>query len=109
MYCNGDGVEKDEKKYIYHMEEAAIGGHFVARHNLGIEEGRNGNFERATKHFIIAANLGWNDSLKALRHLYADGHASKEEYAGALRGYQAALDAAKSPEREEAEKKYKAN
>jgi len=26
--------------------------------NLGIEEGNNDNFERAVKHFIIAANQG---------------------------------------------------
>jgi hypothetical protein len=106
MYDRGEGVEKDEKKCIYHMEEAAIGGHFVARHNIGCAEAVKGKFERAKRHWIIAANLGWNDSLQALRMIYADGHASKEEYLGALRGYQAALDAAKSPERDEAEKKY---
>ncbi len=35
-------------------------------HNLGIEEWNNGRFERAAKHFIIAANLEYNDSLKGL-------------------------------------------
>ncbi len=63
----------------------------------------NGRFERAKKHFIIAANLGLHESLRKLRTLYADGHASKEDYADALRAYQAAVEAAKSPEREEAE------
>ena len=83
-YREGDAVEKDEKKEIYHLEEAAIGGHPGARHNLGCNEADNGRYERAEKHFIIAANLGYHDSLKALRKLYANGHASKEDYASAL-------------------------
>jgi TPR repeat protein len=37
MYHHGHGVEKDEKKKIYHWEEAAIGGHSWARHCLGNE------------------------------------------------------------------------
>ena len=85
------------------MEEAAIRGHPNARHNLGCIERNNGRFERARKHFIIAANLGFQDSLNQLRILYADGNASKEEYFDALRAYQEALDATKSVEREEAE------
>ena len=108
MYWKGQGVEKDEKKEIYHLEEASIGGHPYARHNLGSEEGQCGRFERAKKHFIIAANLGYHDSLKALRKLYANGHASKEDYASALRAYQAATEEAKSEEREVAEAFYKA-
>jgi hypothetical protein len=107
MYLYGEGVEKDIEKGVHHMEEAAIGGHPTARYNLGIGEWNNGRFERAKKHFIIAANLGHEKSLQALRQLYADGHASKEDYAGALRAYQAAVDATKSEEREKAEKAMK--
>ena len=107
LYCEGKGVEKDEVKEIYHSEEAAIAGHPGARYNLGIEETNSGNFERARKHFIIAANLGDHDSLEALKHIYANGHASKDDYAGALRAFQAAVDAAKSSERENAEEAMK--
>jgi hypothetical protein len=103
MYWKGGGVEKNKKKAIYHTEEAAIGGHPVARHNLGCEERSNGRFERARKHFIIAANLGFEESLKWLRTLYANGHARKEDYADALCAYQAAVDATKSADREKAE------
>jgi len=105
-YWQGQGVENDMKKEVYHLEEAAIGGHPHARHNLGCEELDNGRYERAKKHFIIAANLGYQDSLNELREGYANGHASKEDYAGALRAYQAAAEAAKSPEREAAEAYY---
>jgi len=31
---DGYGVEKDEKKELHHLEEAAIRGHPEARHNL---------------------------------------------------------------------------
>ncbi len=103
MYYNGRGVVKDLKKYLYHSEEAAIGGHPEARHNLGCIEGFNGKYEKAKRHFIIAANLGYNGSLEGLRKLYANGLASKEDYADALRAYQAAAYAAKSAEREKAE------
>jgi hypothetical protein len=107
MYRQGVGVEKDAKKEIHHLEEAAMKGHPRARFNLGIVEKDNGRFERAKKHHIIAANLGLHESLQALRQLYADGYATKEDYAGALRAYQTAVDATKSEERERAEKAIK--
>ena len=103
MYHEGRGVGKEMKKFFYHAEQAAIGGHPSSRHNLGYEEKRNGRFGRARKHWIIAANLGFHTSLFGVRELYADGHASKEDYFDALRAYQAAIDATKSPEREKAE------
>ncbi len=107
VYFKGQGVERDKKKEVYHAEEAAMKGNPWARHNLGCIEYENGRYERAVKHFIIAANLGYNDSLKRLKDLYVDGHASKEDYAGALRAYQAAVNATKSEDREKAEEALK--
>ncbi len=97
-------VDKDKEKAVYHLEEAAMKGHPAARHNLGTVEAKNGSFDIAGKHLIIAANLGFHESLNALRQLYADGLASKEDYADALRAYQTAVNAAKSEDRETAEK-----
>ena len=108
LYRDGEGVEKDNEKAIYHAEEAAIAGHPSARHNLGCKEANSGRLERARKHFIISANLGDHDSLKGLRQLYAERHASKEDYAAALRAYQAAVDATKSAERGKAEAYFEA-
>ena len=86
------------KKYFYHAQQAAIGGHPDARFNLGCSE-----VERAKKHFTIVANLGCHDSLKhVVMKLCADGHASKEKYAAALRAYQTAVEAMKSAERDKA-------
>ena len=104
MYLQGQGVEKDEKKEIYHLEEAAIAGHPCARNNLGCYDWNNGRFDRAVKHFSIAANLGFDLSINALKEYYKDGDVSKEDFAAALRGHYAAVKAMKSPQREAAEK-----
>eukprot|EP00984_Skeletonema_dohrnii_P005372 scaffold1890_cov86-Skeletonema_dohrnii-CCMP3373.AAC.4 len=102
MYKTGEGGEKDDKKAVYHMEEAAIGGHPAARYNLGVYEWNNGRVDRAVKHFIIAAKLGDDDSVEGLKQGYKEGSVSKEDFAAALRAHQAAVDETKSPQREEA-------
>ncbi len=108
LYYKGVGVEKDEEKAVYHWEQAAIGGHPPARGCLALHEEENGMFERASKHYVIAANLGCDLSLKHIKDLFVEGIVSKEDYAAALGGYQAAVDATKSAERDEAEAFYKA-
>jgi hypothetical protein len=104
MYREGRGVEKDEKKEVYHLEEAAINGDPCGRYNLAVNEIKNGRIERGVKHSIIAANLGCNKSVGTLTNCYANGYVSKEDFAAALRAHQAAVDATKSPQREAAEK-----
>ena len=104
VYRKGEGVEKNEEKEVYHLEKAAIGGHPGARYNLGYEEWDNGNIERSVKHFIIAANLGYEKSMKALWKYYSAGNITKQELENTLRTHQAALDEMKSPEREAVEK-----
>ena len=103
MYYEGEGVEKDEKKALYHWEEAAIGGHPFARHVLAIIEMNNGRPERAVKHFIIAANLGYDRPMKELWKCYSEGYIGKDELTVTLRTHQAAINATKSPQREAAE------
>jgi tetratricopeptide (TPR) repeat protein len=102
MYAKGEGVEKDTKKELHHLEIAAIGGHHEARFNLGCYDGSNGRYERAMKHFIIAANLGDDDALEEVKKGFVDGFVSKEDYAAALRGHKAAVDATKSEQRDAA-------
>ena len=103
IYHHGiGGVEKDMKKQLHHAEQAAIGGHPGARHGLACLEKKNGRVDRAAKHFIIAAKLGYDDSLTCVKNGYKAGFVSKEDFAAALRGYQAAIAATKSPQREEA-------
>ena len=103
MYQNGLGVEKDEEKELFHLEEAAIRGHAYARFNIAcIEDDSNGEIERAVKHFIIAANLGLDSAMKELKECYKDGLISKEDFAAALRAHHAAVNETKSPQREAA-------
>ena len=102
LYRNGEGVQKDKKKELHHAEQAAIGGHPDARHNLGFDEWKNGRMDRAAKHWIIAAKLGLDQSFKCVRGLYRKGHVSEEDFAAALHGLNAAIDATESPQREEA-------
>lgn len=103
LYREGQGVEADEKKEVYHLEKAAIAGHPEARHELARYETMNERFERAVKHMIIAASLGLDVSLKLLKEFYGYGQVSKEDFAATLRAHQAAVDATKSPQREVAE------
>jgi TPR repeat protein len=105
MYHDGHGVEKDEKKEIYHYEEAAIGGHPSARFNLALIDRKRYGMDRATKHHIIAAGQGHDGSLTWLLENHRRGGFVKKEVLGAaLRAHQAAVDATKSPQREEAKK-----
>ena len=104
LYSEGQGVEKDEKKKIFHLEEAAIAGHPSARYNLANHEGRNKKFDRAVQHWLIGANLGHDKSLQELKACYKDGVISKEDFASALRAHHDAVNAMKSPQREAAER-----
>jgi tetratricopeptide (TPR) repeat protein len=106
-YHLGRGVEKDETKQKHHLEKAAIGGHHLARYNLGcIEDREIGTFHRANQHWIIAANLGYDKALKQVKRCYSQGYARKDQFEAALRGHQAAVDATKSQQRTEAEAFY---
>jgi TPR repeat protein len=104
LYQNGkNGVEKDAKKAIHHFQQAAIGGHTLARVYLARYEMKNNRFDRAVSHLIIAANLGSDTSLGIIKMLVEKGIVSKDEHTAALRGYQAAVDATKSAQREKAD------
>jgi hypothetical protein len=102
LYRDGKGVEKDEKMQLHHAEVAAIGGHPKARHSLGNIEMKNGRLDRSVKHWIIAANLGLDESMETLKECYPKGIISKEDFASALRGHQTAVNDTKSPQREAA-------
>ena len=51
---------------------------------------------------MIAVKSGYNDSLEAIRNMVTNGPATKEDYAKALRSYQAYLDEIRSDQRDEA-------
>jgi len=98
----GEGVEGDLKKASYYYELASMMGSVVARHNLGNIEKKAGNYDRAMKHYIIAVKSGYGPSLKEIKELYSNGHATKEDYTIALRLYQEYLSEIKSVQRDKA-------
>jgi len=101
-YHNGEGVEVDKKKAEHYFEIAAMRGDVTARCNLGSNEGRGGNVDRALKHFMMAVRGGYNESLEMIQKLYSNGLATKENYAKALQTYQEYLGEIRSSQRDEA-------
>ena len=101
-YSSGRGVVRDKKKVQHFYELAAMGGDVHARHNLGCFECNAGNYDRALKHFMIAVEFGNNGSLKNIKHFYMNGHATRDDYAKALKAYQAYLEDIKSDQRDKA-------
>ena len=101
-YNNGIGVEVDKKKAMHYFELAAMGGNEVARHNLGINEGKARNLERALKHLMIAVRDGQPESLEVIKGLYSKGCVSKQDYTKALQAYQTYLGEITSEQRDEA-------
>ena len=79
-----------------------MGGEERARHHLGALEGMAGNHDRALKHFMIAVRDGYINSLKTIKLLYEEGHATKDDYKKALQLYQGYLNEIKSAQRDEA-------
>jgi TPR repeat protein len=65
-------------------------------------EGAIGNYDRALKHFTLGAGNGDSVSLNRIQQMVMMGHASKDDYAEALRLYQVHLDRIRSDERDEA-------
>jgi len=101
VYAHGErGLRTNMVNAEYHWEIAAKAGHPSARFNLGVVEARKRNYDRALKHFIIAAKMGEASSLKGIQALYKDGRATKDDYFRALVEYQQAVQEAKSNQRE---------
>ena len=106
-YCNGVGVEKDMAKAAEFFAKAAMQGLVESRFKLGTIEGREGNWDRAVRHFLISAKMGHKDSLRVIKEFIMAGLTTKEQYAEALKGYQDAVDETKSPQREKAKAQLK--
>jgi hypothetical protein len=106
MFHGRDGAEKDKKKSIQHYKVAAIGGHEMARHNLGMIEMSEGNINIGIKHFMISASSGYEKALEGVGKGYKAGFISKDQYASTLRAYQQTTNQMKSKEREEARAHY---
>ena len=70
--------------------------------------GQDGNYDRAYKHYILAAKAGDKDSLDRVKAGFMDGIITKDEYETTLRAYQSRQDEMKSESRDKAEAFYQA-
>jgi len=106
VYHTGDSVAVDIKKAIHYWELAAMKGQIDARHNLGVDSREKGNIDRALKHLMIAVKDGSSYSLRSIKRMYENGHATKDVYNEALQYYQVYLGEIKSDQRDEAAAAY---
>ena len=103
-YRLGDGVEKDMAKAVEFYEKAAMQGHVESRYNLGCIEGEKGNWDRAVRHYLISAKMGYKDSVWNIKNMFMRGQATKKQYAEALEGFQYAMEEMKSHDRDESKR-----
>ena len=94
----------DDAKSVQFWTKAALQGHVESRYKLGWIEGGKGNFDRAVRHCMISAKMGHKDSLDVIKIAFRNGLATEEQYAEALKGYQAAAEEMKSHDRDDAER-----
>ncbi|EJK64443.1 hypothetical protein THAOC_14822 [Thalassiosira oceanica] len=102
LYHVGADVEQDTAKALRHLEAAAVKGDILARFTIGTIEANAGNYDIALQHWMISAKMGHQGSLNNIKNMFVNGHATKADYAEALRGYHSAAEEMRSPDREEA-------
>ena len=75
FHCTGRlGLEHNEEEAAKYWEEAAEGGHIVARHNLGCKEhDENGDFVAAMRHWRLSAAGGYRNSMHSLIACFEEG------------------------------------
>ena len=101
-YEDGYGVERDTKKAKHYWELAAMAGDKDARHNLGAVEAEAGKYERAMRHFLMAAKAGNGESLDGIKQGYSKGFVTEDDYEKTLRAYHERQKEMKSEERDDA-------
>ncbi|EJK56806.1 hypothetical protein THAOC_23231 [Thalassiosira oceanica] len=103
-FASGDGVEQDMAKAVEFYTNAAMQGHVESRNNLGCHEVHEGNHDRAIRHLLISAKMGFKDSVETIKNMFMAGVITKEKYAEALKGYQDAVEEMKSHDRDESKR-----
>ena len=67
---NGKGAAINNEKSALFWRAGALGGDIVARNNIGCSEYNSGNLEIGIRHWKIAAEAGYQNSLDALKKVY---------------------------------------
>ncbi|EJK60941.1 hypothetical protein THAOC_18637, partial [Thalassiosira oceanica] len=69
-YYRGEGVAQDKAKAIRCWESAAMRGCAESRTMLGCVELENWNFDRAVRHFMISAKMGFKKALDGIKEIF---------------------------------------
>jgi len=101
-YHKERGVEKDDKKELYHLEEAAMLGDAAARCELGKYEAARGNWDRAKKHWMLSAAAGCEGCMERIKRGKKKGAVSNDEYKKTLRVHRKSLNLTRSAQRDAA-------
>jgi TPR repeat protein len=101
-HVRGGCVSKDDAKAKQYFEKAAMAGDADSRFNLGVMEFNADNFDRAIKHWLIAARCGKLDAVNAMKEAMTLGTATRDDYAQALQGYQHYVNDVRSEQRDRA-------
>jgi TPR repeat protein len=96
-----EGIRKDDIKAKQYLEKGAMGGCVTSRLNLGCMDADTGSFDRAIKHWLIAASGGEINAVNCLKRAMTDGKATRDHYAQALRGYEKYLNDVRSDQRDQ--------
>ena len=102
IYSSGImGLEQNEEEAAKYWEKAVEGGHVTARHNLGCEEGNNGNAVAGMRHFRMSASGGFKKSRENLIQCFAEGALHHCDLAETMQSFYCARDELKSKDRDE--------
>ncbi|EJK69437.1 hypothetical protein THAOC_09308, partial [Thalassiosira oceanica] len=101
-YNLGEGLQEDKAKAAQCWAKAAMQGDVESRYNLGVIAGNKRDYDRAVRHYLIAAKMGDEGSVESIKEFFMAGRTTREQYAEALKGYQDAVEEMKSNDRDEA-------
>lgn len=96
---NGAVTEKDEAKSNYYSTKGAKLGQVKARHKLGSNAAKKGEWDVALRHWKISASAGFKGSLNQILDSYNQGMLSKEECENVLSAHQQTRAEASSAQR----------
>ena len=108
-YHKERGVDEDDKKELYHLEEAAILGDAASRCDLGMYEGERGNWDKAKKHWMLSASAGCEGCFERIKRGKKKGVVTSNEYKKTLRAYKESLNLTRSAQRDAAREFFQHN
>lgn len=100
QYPDYMGLEPNPRKALEYQVQAAMRGHVIARHNLGLIEFEVENYDSAIRHWRMAAAAGLKASTDKLIQCFQRGLISKEDLEESLRSQHEAREGMKSEERD---------